>query len=87
MKAPRDVVGVAGGSIELSCRVGGEPKPRLMWRKAGGGMPVSRAKIITDSGLRVSPLRPEDEGVYVCEASNRASVVTANASLIVHSKC
>nr|XP_053630898.1 roundabout homolog 2-like [Cherax quadricarinatus] len=83
VKSPRDVVGVAGGKAELSCRVGGDPTPHVTWRRVGGRIPVGRVRVLRDRGLRVSPLRPEDAGVYLCKATNRAAEITANASLTV----
>ncbi|XP_050733217.1 roundabout homolog 2-like isoform X2 [Eriocheir sinensis] len=83
VKAPRDVVGVAGERAELSCRVGGDPPPTVVWRRVGGRIPVGRVRVLRDRGLRVAPLRPEDSGVYLCKATNKASEITANASLTV----
>ncbi|XP_064085211.1 roundabout homolog 2-like [Macrobrachium nipponense] len=85
VKAPRDVVGVAGGEAELSCRVGGDPPPAVTWRRVGGHIPVARMRMVMDRGLRVSHLRPQDAGVYVCNAANRAATISANASLTIYS--
>ncbi|XP_037791298.1 protein sax-3-like [Penaeus monodon] len=65
VKAPRDVVGVAGKEVEISCRVGGDPPPSITWRKVGGRIPLGRMRVVRDRGLRVSPLRPDDAGVYL----------------------
>lgn len=86
VKAPRDAVGVAGGMVEINCRVGGDPPPTITWRRVGGPMPVGRATLIKGRGLRVSPLHRDDEGVYVCNAANTAAAIAANASITVHSK-
>ena len=59
---------------------------KVIWRRVKGRMPVGRAAVLKGRGLRVSPLRLEDTGVYVCEASNKASSISANATLDVHSK-
>ncbi|XP_069989686.1 roundabout homolog 3-like [Penaeus vannamei] len=83
VKAPRDVVGVAGKEVEISCRVGGDPPPSITWRKVGGRIPLGRMRVVRDRGLRVSPLRPDDAGVYLCKAANRAAAITANATLTV----
>ncbi|XP_063592498.1 roundabout homolog 2-like [Penaeus indicus] len=86
VKAPRDVVGVAGKEVEISCRVGGDPPPSITWRKVGGRIPLGRMRVVRDRGLRVLPLRPDDAGVYLCKAANRAAAITANATLTVLSK-
>lgn len=48
---------------------------------------MGRVRVLRDRGLRVAPLRPEDSGVYLCKATNKAAEITANASLTVLSKC
>ncbi|XP_076057989.1 roundabout homolog 2-like [Oratosquilla oratoria] len=85
VRAPREVVGVSGTVVELGCRAGGDPTPTVTWHRVGGRMPVARAAVMTDRGLRFTPAHPEDEGVYACEASNRAGTITANATLRIHS--
>ncbi|XP_068207624.1 LOW QUALITY PROTEIN: protein sax-3-like [Palaemon carinicauda] len=85
VKAPRDVIGVAGGETEISCRAGGDPPPVVTWRRVGGHISVGRMRIVRDRGLLVSHLRPYDSGTYVCNAANRAASISANASLTVYS--
>ncbi|XP_014250865.1 roundabout homolog 2-like isoform X2 [Cimex lectularius] len=84
-KEPSDVTVVADSSVELECKVGGDPVPKILWRRDDGKMPVGRAKITDEKNLRVDRVQPEDEGVYICEASNLVGSISAKAALTVHS--
>ncbi|KAF6203181.1 hypothetical protein GE061_003598 [Apolygus lucorum] len=84
-KEPSDVTAVADSSIELECKVGGDPTPKILWRRDDGKMPVGRARITDEKNLRIDRVQPEDEGVYICDASNLVGAITARATLTVHS--
>ena len=47
-------------------------------------MPVGRARLDDSSSLRISGLRTEDAGVYICQAETAVGTVQANATLTVH---
>lgn len=41
LSEPKDLVTVAGQNIEFECQVGGEPEPRILWRRDDGkNLPV-----------------------------------------------
>lgn len=81
---PRDVSTVSGQNVQFECRVGGDPQPRILWRRDDGKMPVGRAHILEDKSLRVEQTVPDDEGIYICDAENDVGTVSARASLTVH---
>ncbi|XP_054285498.1 roundabout homolog 2-like [Macrosteles quadrilineatus] len=85
LSEPRDVTTSAGQNVQFDCRVGGDPQPRILWRRDDGRMPVGRAHILEDKSLRIDSTVPEDEGIYICDAENDVGTVSARASLIVHS--
>ena len=59
-----------GKQIELSCKAGGNPPPEVHWTKEGGGL-VSQGKTVMEgSGLLLASVTREDEGLYLCTASN-----------------
>ena len=73
---------MTGEEVEIGCRAGGDPQPKVTWRKVGGALPEGSS--VRPRGLKLAPLRTEDAGLYVCEASNTVSSIHANASLVVH---
>ncbi|XP_049771254.1 protein sax-3-like [Schistocerca cancellata] len=87
VRGPEDAVSLAGGAVQFTCRVGGDPPPEVLWRRTAGGgsMPLGRVHILEDRSLRVQDITPEDEGEYSCEADNAVGSVTASATLTVHS--
>lgn len=49
-------------------------------------MPVGRAAMDRNWSLTITSLRPTDQGIYVCVATNSAGTYAANTSLIVVGK-
>lgn len=87
MKKPQDLTMLAGQTATFHCSVGGDPPPKILWKKEEGNIPVSRVSIQPDDkGLEIFNIVPEDEGTYVCEALNSVGQISARASLTVHGK-
>uniref|UniRef100_A0A1I8N4N1 Ig-like domain-containing protein n=1 Tax=Musca domestica TaxID=7370 RepID=A0A1I8N4N1_MUSDO len=85
MKKPQDLTMLAGQTATFHCSVGGDPPPKILWKKEEGNIPVSRVSIQPDDkGLEIFNIVPEDEGTYVCEALNSVGQISARASLTVH---
>ncbi|XP_073845114.1 roundabout guidance receptor 1 [Musca autumnalis] len=85
MKKPQDLTMLAGQTATFHCSVGGDPPPKILWKKEEGNIPVSRADIQhDDKSLEISNIVPEDEGTYVCEANNNVGQISARATLTVH---
>ncbi|KAM7342001.1 roundabout guidance receptor 1 isoform 2-T7 [Cochliomyia hominivorax] len=85
MKEPQDLTMLAGQTATFHCSVGGDPPPKILWKKEEGNIPVSRARIQhDDKSLEIINIIPEDEGTYVCEAHNNVGQISARASLTVH---
>ncbi|XP_017959892.1 protein sax-3 isoform X1 [Drosophila navojoa] len=85
MKEPKDLTMVYGQTATFHCSVGGDPPPKVLWKKEEGNIPVSRARILHDEkSLELSNITPNDEGTYVCEAHNNVGQISARATLTVH---
>lgn len=84
VRLPSDVTGVTGGEAVLRCRVGGSPRPHILWRRHDGRMPVGRARLDANSSLKITGLTVEDAGVYICQAENSVATMVANATLTVY---
>ena len=70
----------------LKCLADGNPTPRITWSKMNSRLPVGRNKVESSGALILKDVRPEDEGVYSCEAKNLLGSVNASAKLIVQCK-
>ncbi|CAN7939524.1 unnamed protein product, partial [Ixodes hexagonus] len=86
VRVPEDVTTLADESVEFECKVNGDPKPTVTWRRQDGKMPVGRAYIQEDKSLRIQNVVPMDEGTYICESENFVGTVSASASLTIHSR-
>ena len=82
-REPDDVTVISGNNAIMTCEVGGDPEPTIMWHREDGKLPVGRTSV-KDGELRIQEATPADEGVYVCLAENAAGSVSVGASLAVH---
>ncbi|XP_066944027.1 interference hedgehog-like isoform X1 [Macrobrachium rosenbergii] len=58
-----------GSSVRMMCLARGHPEPEIAWSKYGGAL-SSRSFQEEDGSLMISPVAVEDEGTYLCHASN-----------------
>ncbi|VDD82880.1 unnamed protein product [Mesocestoides corti] len=73
-----------GEDVEFVCRVNGDPKPSILWRRENGHhIPEDRSVLRDDKSLRIFQVRRDDAGTYVCQAKNEAGSVDASAKLVV----
>ncbi|EDW74310.1 uncharacterized protein Dwil_GK21847 [Drosophila willistoni] len=85
MKEPKDQIMLYGETATFHCAVGGDPPPKVLWKKEDGNIPVPRARILHDAkSFELSNITPSDEGTYVCEAHNNVGQISARATLTVH---
>ncbi|VDM22084.1 unnamed protein product [Hydatigera taeniaeformis] len=85
--APESQTVPVNGIAEFACRVAGEPPPSLTWRRDPNipAISTTRATLLADGSLKLTNVRLEDAGDYVCQASNDGGVVEAVARLTVTS--
>ncbi|XP_075749789.1 protein sax-3-like isoform X2 [Rhipicephalus microplus] len=86
VRVPEDVTSLAEESVEFQCKVNGDPKPTVTWRRQDGKMPVGRAYVQDDKSLHIKNVALADEGTYICESENIVGSVSASATLTVHSR-
>ena len=70
----------------LKCSADGNPTPQITWSKMNSRLPVGRHKVESSGALILKDVRPEDEGVYSCEAKNLLGSVNASSKLTVQCK-
>ena len=76
-----------GQQINLTCRVYGAPKPKVVWRKGSGEqLTGGRYKIFSDGNLQIDDISLVDAGEYSCTATNRIDSVMARGNIIVRRK-
>ncbi|XP_068104559.1 hemicentin-2 [Hyperolius riggenbachi] len=85
---PMDVEVDVGESVELICSAEGSPVPTVSWSRQDEGPVVSSGTTeITDgpgsNTVHMKVAKPEDTGVYVCEARNPFGWVQAEILLTV----
>jgi len=78
-------VGLKDSSVDLQCRVRGNPKPKITWHKSNVAIrPSHRMHLLNDSQtLRINQLRLEDSGLYTCHAENILQRISAGTDLRV----
>lgn len=81
---PKDVTVHTGQTAEFECKVGGDPKPKVIWEREGSKLPIGRVVIMENKTLRIMNTMVQDEGLYVCTAVNDVGFEKATATLTVH---
>jgi hypothetical protein len=76
------VTTLVGNTAVFNCDVRGMPLPEVSWYRQDANMPMGRTESI-DGGLRIKEVRPEDEGLYFCQAINDLGSIRASAKLTV----
>ena len=73
-----------GQNVTLECAASGWPKPQIRWSREGNRpLPHNRSYYLGGGALVVTTLADQDEGGYICEASNGALSPTIRASTLL----
>lgn len=89
-KELKDLTVVDGESLSLSCNVTGDPEPQITWTK--NRKPLSSSEVVDlkykngVATLRISEVYPEDEGEYVCKATNSVGTSETKCRLTIKRK-
>ncbi|GFT31287.1 hemicentin-1 [Nephila pilipes] len=81
---PLNSIAAEGNSIQLDCRVYGEPKPTVIWTK--DTLPLQkneRVVIFPNNTLKIAAIQMLDEGLYACISNNSLGSAVAEAEVIV----
>ncbi|XP_075368115.1 obscurin-like protein 1 [Mycteria americana] len=78
----------AGKHAKFRCYVTGKPKPEIIWQKDGEPLTPGRRHLIYEDRegyfiLKVLYCKPQDQGLYVCTASNTAGQTLSAVQLHV----
>uniref|UniRef100_A0A8B9NCF0 Obscurin-like protein 1 n=1 Tax=Accipiter nisus TaxID=211598 RepID=A0A8B9NCF0_9AVES len=77
-----------GKHAKFRCYVTGKPKPEIIWQKDGEALAPGRRHLIYEDRegyfiLKVLYCKPQDQGLYVCTASNTAGQTLSAVQLQV----
>ncbi|KAF1654557.1 Obscurin-like protein 1, partial [Aptenodytes patagonicus] len=77
-----------GKHAKFRCYVTGKPKPEIIWQKDGEPLAPSRRHLVYEDRegyfiLKVLYCKPQDQGLYVCTASNTAGQTLSAVQLQV----
>lgn len=77
-----------GKHAKFRCYVTGKPKPEIIWQKDGEPLTPSRRHLVYEDRegyfiLKVLYCKPQDQGLYVCTASNTAGQTLSAVQLQV----
>ncbi|NWJ03949.1 OBSL1 protein, partial [Crypturellus undulatus] len=78
----------AGKHAKFRCFVTGKPKPEIVWKKDGKPVAPGRRHLIYEDRegyfiLKVLYCKPQDQGLYICTASNTAGQTLSAVQLQV----
>lgn len=89
-KELKDLKIVDGDTLTLSCIVIGDPEPQVTWTK--NGKPLSSSEVVDlkykngIATLRINEVYPEDEGEYVCKATNSVGTTETKSKITIKRK-
>uniref|UniRef100_A0A1I8QBD3 Contactin n=1 Tax=Stomoxys calcitrans TaxID=35570 RepID=A0A1I8QBD3_STOCA len=79
-----EIYAVYNGNTTIECDPEAAPRPKIQWKKDGQVIGAGGHRRILPSGtLIISPTSRDDEGIYICVASNKAGSDESRARLIV----
>ncbi|XP_014250092.1 inactive tyrosine-protein kinase 7-like [Cimex lectularius] len=83
-KASDDSSTVVGGDLHLTCQVEGTQPLKIQWFRNGDGLLTVENVNTTGRDLVVKGLKPHDNGVYRCLASNDAGTAHSSNRIVVN---
>ncbi|XP_066587501.1 contactin [Prorops nasuta] len=73
-----------GGNVTIACNPEAAPRPKFVWKKDGNVIGAGgRRRILEKGNLVIAPISRDDEGTYVCTATNQYGSDETRGRLIV----
>ncbi|XP_015822768.1 basement membrane-specific heparan sulfate proteoglycan core protein [Nothobranchius furzeri] len=72
-----------GDPVSVECRATGRPRPTVAWQRQGSTLQLVTEETNDVNTLKWAAIRPEDSGVYICQAGNNVGVSEAKVEIIV----
>lgn len=84
---PKDIEIPSSSSRMLSCKGVGVPPPSISWTRKNGSSLPKISKVYANGSLFLRDIKLEDNGIYVCTATNEAGTAHTEATIKVYGKC
>lgn len=89
-KELKDLTVIDGEGLSLACNVTGDPEPQITWTKNNKILSSSEVVDLKYKNgiayLRINEVYPEDEGEYVCKATNSVGTSETKCRLTIKRK-
>ncbi|XP_034401935.1 basement membrane-specific heparan sulfate proteoglycan core protein-like [Cyclopterus lumpus] len=72
-----------GEPVSVECRATGRPRPTLSWKRQGSTLQLVTKETNDVNTIQWPVVRPEDSGVYICQAENNEGVAKVKVEVIV----
>ncbi|XP_026159383.1 secreted immunoglobulin domain 4 [Mastacembelus armatus] len=72
-----------GDPVSVECRGTGRPRPTLMWKRLGSTLQLVTTETSDVNTIQWPAVRPEDSGVYICQAENSEGVNEVKIEIFV----
>ncbi|KAM6939823.1 basement membrane-specific heparan sulfate proteoglycan core protein-like [Xenentodon cancila] len=72
-----------GGPVSVECRATGKPRPTIEWRRQGSSLQLVTEGTDDVNTIKWDAIRPEDSGVYICQAENSEGVSEVKVEVVV----
>ncbi|XP_056442507.1 basement membrane-specific heparan sulfate proteoglycan core protein-like [Gadus chalcogrammus] len=75
-----------GEPVSIECRVTGRPRPSLKWKRLGSPLDLVTKATEDVNTLEWALVRPEDSGVYACQAQNNEGMTEVKVEVTVQNQ-
>ncbi|XP_040892841.1 basement membrane-specific heparan sulfate proteoglycan core protein-like [Toxotes jaculatrix] len=72
-----------GDPVSVECRATGRPRPTLTWKREGSTLQLLSTETNDVSTIQWAAVRPEDSGVYICQAENNEGITEVKVEVTV----
>ncbi|CAN9510080.1 unnamed protein product [Ophioblennius macclurei] len=72
-----------GESVSVGCQASGRPRPKMSWKRQGSTLQLVTTETDDINSVQWPAIRPEDSGVYICQAVNTEGVTEVKVGIIV----
>ncbi|KAJ0050453.1 hypothetical protein NL108_003679, partial [Boleophthalmus pectinirostris] len=72
-----------GDPVAVECRATGRPRPKMTWKRQGSTLQLVTTTTSDVNTIQWPAVRPEDSGMYLCQAENTEGMSEGKVDIIV----